>query len=152
MSYIYMSHNYIYIYARRPYQIYVKHMSYNLIASRIPAGPRLLGFWIPCFHAPLFSSISVSKYLEHVQMRFRMGFGGFMGPFASPGGSLGSCLGLLRAPWGPRWVLTGASRSQKSSQDAPKSTKDDPRTRKSGSIGPVNVSEPPRSRSIGHAE
>ena len=56
---------------------------------------------------------------KYVQMRFRMGFGGCMGPFASPGGPLGSCLGLLRAPWEPRWALKGAERSEKSSQDAP---------------------------------
>ena len=45
-----------------------------------------------------------------------------MGPFASPGGALGSCLGLLRDPWGPIWMLKGAYRSQKSSEYAPKNT------------------------------
>ena len=68
----------------------------------------------PCFFDSLLSCVLVFidfgiKILrKYVQMRFRMGFGGCMGPFASPGGPLGSCLGLLRAPWGPRWVLKGA--------------------------------------------
>ena len=41
-------------------------MSYNVIALRIPAGPRLLVFSIHCFHAPLFSLISGSKSEENM--------------------------------------------------------------------------------------
>ena len=57
----------------------------------------------PCFFdsllscALVFIDFGVKILGKYVQMRFRMGFGGCMGPFASPGGPLGSCLGLLRA-------------------------------------------------------
>ena len=37
-----------------------------------------------------------------------MGFGGFLGPSASPSGRFGSFLGLLRAPRGAKWRLKGA--------------------------------------------
>ena len=50
-----------YYYDHHYYYYYYYYYYHYLIASRIPAGPRILGFSIPCFPPPLFSSICAAN-------------------------------------------------------------------------------------------
>ena len=52
-----------------------------------------------------------------------------MGPFASPGGRLGSCLGLLKVPWEPEWVLKGAKEAKRAPKTPPRAPETNPKRR-----------------------